>query len=678
MLFMGSSNPAAFPPGRSRPPERPDCALQRGPGRSEPAQSAALGGGPQGVLELQRLIGNRAVQALVQRRPLVARQINPDAQIDSEVREVGTGAGYRVLKAFGGNAASRENSRQAMFLLSPVGGGQERIVHADDSRFVSVIGPLLPPAVVPGAAVGPAPAANPFGADGESDFTFEGWFQYFYEEVPPSLWAPFAQWATEYQQGQHRTDPERRATLESMFAQGFVEYDVAPTEMEALSPSLLERARGAIGLDAPPQQTGVTTATGLTPGPDLGLLAPNDPKRVRYQVNLPTLAGTSLGFRCDSRSWDLIQQQSGSKAQARVTAPPIRSGRNFDKAWNPFSDPRRQSRMYMRKGKLDNCLRTVVSVAMDLRDTVTFPKPKATMSGTDTVTIYVVYVPKVMDTSALALDLWNATRWERGETAAFEVPAQNHLMRLKVERYFDPAIASYVVGHVTEHEPLNKDRWAGLPPVAAGALQGLMQTLGGGALSWFEWGEASAAGGQRTQQVRDLARAAGGGNLAQLQDLYHDVVASWNHWNAKLLAVEMRIFARRFSMMDDCATITANARGVALGPPRGRVKDDLRFYYTRTNEVVNENGVAGLTAHMYDVYKNLYELNQAPQNQMDVAAIELAVADLRSRIRSAHDAIDMQLDKWDRLRRNLIQGGLLTNAQQWEAFVSGVLRAKVP
>jgi hypothetical protein len=123
--------------------------------------------------------------------------------------------------------------------------------------------------------------------------------------------------------------------------------------------------------------------------------------------------------------------------------------------------------MYLHKAHEDNRTRTAVSVAMDLRDALTFRKPKPAFQGADTVTIYVVYAPRVLDTSSVAFDLWNAERWERGEVAAYEVPTEHHLGQIDVERFYDPANGNYVVGRIVGHRTLTATVNASTGPLTA-------------------------------------------------------------------------------------------------------------------------------------------------------------------------------------------------------------------
>lgn len=214
-----------------------------------------------------------------------------------------------------------------------------------------------------------------------------------------------------------------------------------------------------------------------------------------YNVDLPRLTGTELGYRCDSRDWATIQKQSGSKPVARVAT--LLDSRGISMPWNPLRTEERRRKMYLRKNSQDNALETVVSVAHDIRDTVTFPKPNQTTGpgglsrgGEETVTIYVVWVPGAMDTSGLALDLWNASRWETGEVGAYEIPDKDHVAQFTVRRFYDPRVDSFVVGKVTDFKLLQPgERVLRLPASATHGLKKLVSMWDAGEIGWFRFGD---------------------------------------------------------------------------------------------------------------------------------------------------------------------------------------------
>lgn len=260
------------------------------------------------------------------------------------------------------------------------------------------------------------------------------------------------------------------------------------------------------------------------------MIAPN--AGVGAHINIPILAGAALGYRANSGDWPTIQQQQGSRTQARVTSAGYRAARNLDAPWNPLRPLARQQSMYLRKEHEDNRTRTAVSVAMDLRDTLTFRKPKPTFQGADTVTIYVVYALRVLDTSSVAFDLWNSERWERGEVAAYEVPAEHHLGQIDVERFYDPANGHYVVGRIVVHRTLNSERWDALPTLERDALRQLWATLAVEQLRWFEWGSMNVGETRRrTIAVHDLNAAmrapTESAKIAAMQTVYHQVRYDW-------------------------------------------------------------------------------------------------------------------------------------------------------
>jgi hypothetical protein len=678
------------------------------------------------VLDLQRRVGNRALVRLTHDVPVVSRLIAPAAAVGDQVALSATGDQFVVDKVLAGDHASAEHSRVAMYQIRPAAGGQHRLIHADDPRYARA---AVAQPVAPGPASGGERPGAPFNAAADTDFSFEGWFMYFWEEVDAPTQRLWATWADEYQQGQHATDPERRAALEAMFAEGFVEYDVPPRELEVVDESLWARAWAAVGLGPQrPRTTGVSTVTDLASGPALPAPNPAVPATLRYQVNLPILSGTSLGFRCDTRDWARIQEQEGSKAQARVQSPVIKTGRNFDKAWNPFSELGRQQRMFLRKGHQDNCLRTAVSVAMDLRDTVTFPKPNVTMSGRDSVTIYVVYVPDVMDTSALALDLWNAKRWERGETAAFEVPAEHHLMRLEVERYYNPAVTGYVVGRILRREDLNQSRWAALPQPAQAGLARLGGAIDTGQLAWFAWGDLPALATGRGPLVQGLLAAAAAADVVTWTQFYRTVRDAWGDDLRRLEALSARIAA------DDAALTAAVTAlglpmpavpapvlvgapaggapgpppppgpgpghappppgpgpghappppgpGAAPGPvgpaPRAVVKNHLQAVVPLCDAVLTNASAGGLIAHLNPLFGELIELNKAPRATVDAPSTADAMLRLHARAVLLQRSIGVRLNEWTVKRQALGAKGQMATATDWETYMRWVMSSVIP
>jgi hypothetical protein len=618
--------------------------------------------------------------------------IDPNAGAGGHVIEQATGAHYVIENANVGRGPNAE-SRVRMFLIRPAAGGQSRLVHADDARFNSAAVAPGPVAAPPGAgAPAPAPQGRPFHHDPDNDFTFEGWFNYFYDEVPDNQKAPFYQWGVQYAAGHHHTDAARTAILENMFTIGFIEYSV-PTETAAAIAPLLNRAMSFLGLAPQVQMVsakGVSSETQLHPGPDVAA-------NPRYQVNLPTLAGTSLGYRADTRDWATIQQQQGSKAQARVPAPGFRAARNLNAPWNPFGLPARQQSMYLRKEHNDNCTRTAVSVAMDLRDTLTFPKPKPTSRGADTVTIYVVYAPRVLDTSAVAFDLWNADRWERGEVAAYEVPAEHHLARLDVERFYDPANGNYVVGRIIGHHALNSERWSALPPHAQRALRQLWTTLDTGQLRWFEWGTMNVGETRRrTIAAHDLHAAmhapTEAAKIAALQTVYHQVRHDWVQARADAANLDATLLANAGPLAAAIAQLAGGAAplalpvGAAAPPPppvggginpmhvaRQTVKNQLHARVVALRSLVNDRGVPGITRTLYPLYAELQTLDATPAPGITLALalqVQVALNNLLLPLQSAIGYIDNRLDAWMQRHDHLLLNGGLQTPAEWESFLS--------
>lgn len=79
-----------------------------------------------------------------------------------------------------------------------------------------------------------------------------------------------------------------------------------------------------------------------------------------------------IGWRSDSRPYEMLVQQNGFQARARQDG--TRSEWNLDKPWHPYSLDVYKNAIYLRKGQnRDNCLHTAVSVGTDFKQLVHFP-----------------------------------------------------------------------------------------------------------------------------------------------------------------------------------------------------------------------------------------------------------------------------------------------------------------
>jgi hypothetical protein len=79
-----------------------------------------------------------------------------------------------------------------------------------------------------------------------------------------------------------------------------------------------------------------------------------------------------VGFRGELRSPDLVKLHDGCRAKAAVDS--LRSRLGMNERWHPFSDPAVRSKAYFRAvDNMDNCLFTVVSLALDFERASKFP-----------------------------------------------------------------------------------------------------------------------------------------------------------------------------------------------------------------------------------------------------------------------------------------------------------------
>lgn len=79
-----------------------------------------------------------------------------------------------------------------------------------------------------------------------------------------------------------------------------------------------------------------------------------------------------IGWRCDSRDFQMLKAQHGFQARSR--SEKVDREWNLTKPWHPYSLEVYREAVYLRKGKnYDNCLHTAVSVGTDLKALVHFP-----------------------------------------------------------------------------------------------------------------------------------------------------------------------------------------------------------------------------------------------------------------------------------------------------------------
>ena len=203
-------------------------------------------------------------------------------------------------------------------------------------------GPAAPKKyVAPRKRVIPVKSAYPLSTVAE--FSFEYWFNYFYDEVPgradqEKYFLQISPSESTYLRANQVPDPKKKQLLEEMMNLGFMAY---PTANRLGADEMFESMRSKVG---PPAKAGYELQ-------DLGV---------------------RVVFRGDGRSPDQIQRVDGTKPQTRV--PGLASSRNFDKAWHPWNDVNRANRVYYRKGpNQDNCLFSAISVTPNFEVATKFP-----------------------------------------------------------------------------------------------------------------------------------------------------------------------------------------------------------------------------------------------------------------------------------------------------------------
>lgn len=79
-----------------------------------------------------------------------------------------------------------------------------------------------------------------------------------------------------------------------------------------------------------------------------------------------------IGWRCDSRPYEMLVTQNGFQARARQDH--VDREWNLTQPWHPYSLEVYRNAIYLRRGKnYDNCLHTAVSVGTDFKALVHFP-----------------------------------------------------------------------------------------------------------------------------------------------------------------------------------------------------------------------------------------------------------------------------------------------------------------
>ena len=302
-------------------------------------------------------------------------------------------------------------------------------------------------------------------------YSFEGWFTYLAKELPDGdLKEKLITWGMAYRDGTPLPphtfdDTDKLAQLQAMLSAGFVGK----------------------------QETGMLPASQAFSVPYHG--QPKGAEKGYESLALPDLQKTGLVYRSDSRlysspnpSHQTIRKHGGSLARSRLDDNML-IGMNMDKPWNPFRDRRLRETLLLRKQSVDNDLRNVVSVAVDPRDSVKFPLPGgegAGVGGTDTAHLYVIWTPKVMDTTKLIEQETGASSFGRGELGVVNIPDNLHLIHIETQRFYKDHNVSYVAGKIGKVELLQANElYMQLPPATRDGLFQVIELLHGGTLSWL-------------------------------------------------------------------------------------------------------------------------------------------------------------------------------------------------
>lgn len=197
---------------------------------------------------------------------------------------------------------------------------------------------------------GPAPAAWP-------DFGF--WFNYFWDEAVTV---------------EGLTNAEKQMLVETfhgVFAKagGGWQMRTDPQAKESYHRLKMLRNLLHVGFVRVPYETG--GPKGVRP-----VTAEVGTKLFKEEVRLFRDPGNSftikIGWRCDSRPYELLVSQNGFQARARQEK--VDREWNLTQPWHPYSLDVYRTAIYLRRGKnYDNCLHTAVSVGTEFKALVHFP-----------------------------------------------------------------------------------------------------------------------------------------------------------------------------------------------------------------------------------------------------------------------------------------------------------------
>ena len=177
------------------------------------------------------------------------------------------------------------------------------------------------------------------------EFSWEYWFNYFYDELSSEgekrkYWEAICPSDGVYRREADIPETEKKRLLREMMNLGFRPFLTSERLTAAEMFESLESNRGLMGRKDP-----------------------------GYPLQH---SGVRVVFRGDARPSDKIKEKDGTLPQTRVADLTV--SRSFDKPWHPWNDVSLAGKVYFRKGpNQDNCLFTAISVTPNFEVATKFP-----------------------------------------------------------------------------------------------------------------------------------------------------------------------------------------------------------------------------------------------------------------------------------------------------------------
>ncbi len=330
------------------------------------------------------------------------------------------------------------------------------------------------------------PSGNVF--PNPAEYSFEWWFNYLWAEVPDSA-AKEKIALHEWVKNEYKRAPDLDVLEQAVRKLPFLASWISEAQSGTPDPEKLEKLQQLLGLGFIRKDESDFAPVGkLSEGPQ-------GENTQYHKTMLPPLNKTGLVYRSDSRNPETIRAHGGSKPRSRLDQDKL-AEMNMDKPWNPFSKPIARNAMWLRKGKVDNDLNTVVSLAVDPRDAVKFPLPGSSKTGgekvsgeSDHANLYIIWIHEALDTTGIVQKELEASPFGRGELGAVNVPNNAHLVHIETERAFAEGNVAYVAGAIHNVTLIQPDSvYLSLPFATRQALVELVSQLNGGSLGWLVHG----------------------------------------------------------------------------------------------------------------------------------------------------------------------------------------------